>query len=272
MKNHTNMLVGVMVLFSVLLLNGCGGEEEREAAAPAVPKAEFTEETFTTEDGVKIFADYYEGEGEEPPAVILLHMRGKDRKSWNPVIDGIVEKGYTVLALDMRGHGKSTKKGEETLNYEDFGTEGGPSWWECKEDVHAAREFLIGKGIDKGGIAVIGASVGCTIGVYYAAEDSGVKGLILLSPVMKIDTGVQQAAASLGHCKVYVYCSKDDDHGGNPDSAKEFEEHFKGGDAQVTLHPAFGGSDHGTVMLGKKYGDIDVNEQIIKELDSILKD
>jgi len=206
MKNHTNVLVGVMVLFSVLLLNGCGGEEEREAAAP---KAEFTEESFATEDGVKIFADYYKGKGEKPPAVILLHMRGVDRKSWNPVIDGIVEKGYTVLALDMRGHGKSTKKGEETLNHEDFGTEGGPPWWECKKDVLAAREFLIGKGIDKDKIAVIGASVGCTIGVYYAADDrTGVKGLILLSPVMEIDTGVQQAAASLSHCKIYMYCSK----------------------------------------------------------------
>jgi pimeloyl-ACP methyl ester carboxylesterase len=269
MKNYRYLFIGLTAFSAILLLNGCGEAEKAESPAP---KAASVEVHFTTEDGVEIYADYYKGKGEEPPAVILLHMRGEDRKSWNPIIDKIVAKGYTVLALDMRGHGKSTKKGEETLNYKDFGTEGGPPWWECKSDVHAAREFLIGKGIDKGRIAIVSASIGCTIGIYHAAEDSGVKGLILLSPVIKIDESVVQAAASLKDRRVYIYCSKADDLGGSLDSAKEFEGHFKDGGAQATLHPAFEGSDHGTAMLGKKYGDIDVNEQIIKELDSILKD
>ena len=269
MKNHGYLFIGLTAFFAILLLNGCG---EAEKAEPPAPKAASVEVRFTTEDGVEIYADYYKGKGDEPPAVILLHMRGADRKSWNPIIDKIVAKGYAVLALDMRGHGKSTKKGDETLDYRDFGREGGPPWWECKNDVHAAREFLTGKGIDKDRIAIIGASVGCTIGVHYAAVDNGVKGLILLSPVIEIDESVVQAAASLKDRRVYIYCSKDDDRGGSPDSAKKFEEHFKGGGARVTLHPAFEGSDHGTAMLGRKYGDVDVNEQIIKELDSILKD
>jgi len=272
MKNHRCIIAGLLALAAIVTASGCGGEEAVDLHKSPTPKAEAEEISFTTEDGVRIFADYYEGCGEEPPAVILLHMRGRDRKTWNPIVDRIVEKGYTVLAMDMRGHGKSTKKGDATLKYEDFGTAGGPQWYECRQDVHGAREALIGKGIDKGRIAIIGASVGCTIGVYYGSGDSGVKGLILLSPVIDIDRGVQQAAASFPDRKIFIYCSRNDDRGGDATSAREFVRHFDDGGAWTTLHPAFEGSDHGTEMLGKKYGELDVNNSIIKELDSIFMD
>ena len=94
MKNHGYLFIGLTAFFAILLLNGCG---EAEKAEPPAPKAASVEVRFTTEDGVEIYADYYKGKGDEPPAVILLHMRGADRKSWNPIIDKIVAKGYAVL-------------------------------------------------------------------------------------------------------------------------------------------------------------------------------
>lgn len=283
MKTHKNALVGLAMILLLAVAGGCGEEtatKEKGSSAAAEgsggtpPTGEQTAApehvTYKTEDGVEIHADFYRGAGAECPAVMLVHMRGSDRKSWNPIAAEIAKKGCAVLALDLRGHGQSTQKDGETLSLADF-DEGRMQWSRCSEDVRCGREFLITKGVDHGRIAIVGASVGCTVGIYYAATDSGVRGLILLSPVMGIDTGVQQAAASLPDRKIFIYCTQNDDRGGDPESAGEFMAQFNSGQSQATMHDPFAGSDHGTNMLGKKYGDVDVNKKILEELDSILK-
>jgi len=258
------MLINVIVLtLAALLLSGCGGGKGADGNPPE-PKATKTEVNFTAEDGVVIHGNLFMPAAENPPVVLLLHQRGGNKESWNPLIDKLVAKGCAVLAIDMRGHGGSTKKTDGSV----VGEPEQGHWWECKKDAQAAIDFLLTKGINKGKIAVIGASVGASVATYAVSENARIKGVIMLSPVMAIDPAVAQAAASLGDRKVFIYYSKGDTRGGNEESAKQFA-------AQVTKSPpvmhAFDGSDHGMAMLGKKYGDTDVDESILKELDSILK-
>ena len=272
MKIYANIAV-VLLAFAALIFSGCG-EQKTSSTTPAAnePSANTTGNlpegvapenvNLTTDDDVIINANYYKPAEPATAAVMLIHQRYSNKEAWNPIIGKIVAKGYAVLAFDMRGHGKSTK----TTGGETIGEPAEGQWWECKKDAQAALNFLLGKGIKK--VAVAGASVGASIAVYCASENDAVKGIIMLSPVIAIDPAVVQAASSLGSRRVFMYYSKNDDRGGNGDSVQQFAEQMA--DTPHQMH-AFDGSDHGMAMLGKKYGDFDVNENILKELDSILK-
>jgi dienelactone hydrolase len=55
------------------------------------------------------------------PVVLLAHAFGTDSSGWKVLLDDLAARGIATLALDLRGHGKSTKKGEATLAVtEDF--------------------------------------------------------------------------------------------------------------------------------------------------------
>lgn len=265
MKTRTNFIV-LFFAFAALAFSGCGEKPHGDPVGPSPTAAKPDPVTFTTPDAahVIISANFYKADVENAPAVILIHQRGSNKEAWGPFIDKILARGYNVLAFDVRGHGGSTKKTDGSV----VGQPEQGQWWECKKDAQAAIDFLLTKGINKDKIAVIGASVGASVATYAASENARIKGVIMLSPVMSIDPAVAQAAASLGDRKVFIYYSKGDTRGGNEESAKQFA-------AQMTESPpvmhAFDGSDHGMAMLGKKYGDTDVDESILKELDSILK-
>ena len=53
-------------------------------------------------DGCRIAYDCRQGEG---PEVVLLHGYGLDRTMWAPQL--VALEGWTVLNLDIRGHGDS---------------------------------------------------------------------------------------------------------------------------------------------------------------------
>jgi pimeloyl-ACP methyl ester carboxylesterase len=272
-----NMKMSIAVVLLALAgpaLCGCGGDGKSDGTPPRKTDTKAESVTFTTPDDahVIISANFYKAAVEKAPAVILIHQRGSNKEEWGPIIDKIVARGYNVLAFDVRGHGGSTKTEDgKTLNYEDFKSDAGadgPHWWQCKYDVAAAHKWLEGKGIDK--FAIIGASVGCSIGARFASESNDVKGVIMLSPVLTIDPSVVQALSAMADLKekAFMYYCKDDGRGSNEAAIAEFQKQLKRVSPVVHM---FDGNDHGMAMLGKKYGDVDVDENILKELDSTLK-
>src|SRR5262245_4453701 len=79
--------------------------EEEEDAKPKDAK----EVKVLTEDGLVLAADLYEPSngGEGKPAVVALHAEGGDRTMWKETAKLFQSHGYSVLALDLRGHGGS---------------------------------------------------------------------------------------------------------------------------------------------------------------------
>jgi len=63
-----------------------------------------------TTDGVNIIGDLYQPINSNGSAVILLHMMNKDKASWYEFGKKLVDKGYVVLAIDLRGHGESVQQ------------------------------------------------------------------------------------------------------------------------------------------------------------------
>lgn len=60
---------------------------------------------FKGADGVRLAADV--GGEERAPPVVLTHGAGQTRYSWKSTAQSLIEAGYHVVSLDMRGHGES---------------------------------------------------------------------------------------------------------------------------------------------------------------------
>jgi hypothetical protein len=196
-----NIMMVVIVLVSVSLALGQadqpkppkeGQPRPRKRAQPKQPRqdepktgGEKQTVKFETSDGVKIAADYYPPAvkpGEKAPVAILIHMYPADRTSWEPLVPKLAEAGFAVLAYDIRGHGGSSEAADAKLRkmYEDKDPALFKDAW---KDVEAAKKWLLAKPeCDVNHIAMIGASIGCSISLEYGSRDPAVQAIVCLSP------------------------------------------------------------------------------------------
>lgn len=140
---------------------------------------------FNTADGVEIHGIDFtpakiHGNG---MAVILLHMMPATKESWVDFADALAENGFEALAIDLRGHGETTKqfinKEVKKINYKNFSDKDHAT---SIEDVIAANKFLNDTGFTNNKIFLAGASIGANLSIEYATENSEIKKIIALSP------------------------------------------------------------------------------------------
>jgi pimeloyl-ACP methyl ester carboxylesterase len=138
--------------------------------------------SFKAADGVRIAADYFPAKDAErggAPVVLLLHQYRSDRTSWAPLIPPLHAAGFAVLAIDLRGHGESatTESRDAVLRRE-------PAIFrQIQDDVRGAYDWLAQRpDVDRARFALVGASVGCSIAIQYAAKDRSVDAIVCLSP------------------------------------------------------------------------------------------
>ncbi|MBN2559583.1 MAG: alpha/beta fold hydrolase [Phycisphaerae bacterium] len=140
---------------------------------------------FEAADGLMIEGDYYPPlvrETESAPLAILIHMYPADRTSWKPLIPGLRKAGFAVMAYDIRGHAGSAEQTGRNVK-EGYDNRDPMVFAEAWMDAEAATLYM-GKQrcCDARRVAVIGASVGCSIALDYAARDQAVKVVVCLSP------------------------------------------------------------------------------------------
>jgi alpha-beta hydrolase superfamily lysophospholipase len=134
--------------------------------------------SFITSDGVKIFANYYPNK-ESKFAGILIHMRPKTKESFDDFAKFLQEKGFTLLAIDLRGHGESIESPSGILDYTKFTEE---EEKKSIKDVEAASNFLEKEGFTKERQFLIGASIGANLAYEFLTENESIKAVVLLSP------------------------------------------------------------------------------------------
>ncbi|MDF1497174.1 MAG: alpha/beta fold hydrolase [Patescibacteria group bacterium] len=111
---------------------------------------------------------------------ILLHMMPNDRKSWAPFQQVLQRHHVASLAIDLRGHGESTKTEEgATLDYKKFSDDDHKKYL---YDVMGALDWLDAKKYTKDQIIMVGASIGANIAIWALEEDPALAGAVLLSP------------------------------------------------------------------------------------------
>ncbi|MFP4500142.1 MAG: alpha/beta hydrolase [Candidatus Hydrogenedentota bacterium] len=167
---------------------------------------------MTTADGVHITATRYlpASQAAAPPALMLVHGYGAQREVWAHVGRRAQAEGYMAVALDLRGHGDSTRWGTRTL---DFRTMSDGAWRAAVADLRAAKEALLDAGADAENLAVVGEGFGAALALRYAAADPAVQALVLVSPSLDAH-GLEPAAriGGLGARPVLILAAEQDAH------------------------------------------------------------
>ncbi len=137
--------------------------------------------TFETSDNVNVVGDYYAPKQsvEPAPMAILLHQYQSDRSSWQPLIAPLHEKGFAILAIDLRGHGESgNEEHRQEVEKKDDGV-----FRAMEKDLLAAYGWLAKQtNVDRTRFALVGASVGCSLALDYAGNDPSVDAVVCLTP------------------------------------------------------------------------------------------
>jgi alpha-beta hydrolase superfamily lysophospholipase len=90
---------------------------KKAAPIPEVPRPHDPfEVSFPSSDGVKLVATWKpSAAGSSAPAVLLLHAFSRERRDMAELADELAARGFSTLALDLRGHGESVWKGGARL-------------------------------------------------------------------------------------------------------------------------------------------------------------
>jgi pimeloyl-ACP methyl ester carboxylesterase len=97
---------------------------------------------FETDDEKALVGRLFGDDGRRPLGVLLLHSTQTDMRSWFPLAQRLMDRGYVVLTFDFRGFGQS---------------DGPPDEARMPIDVAAGLEVLALSGIDRVGIVGSGA-------------------------------------------------------------------------------------------------------------------
>jgi len=139
---------------------------------------------FHTTDNVDIAGTYYPVQQTPAPSVLLIHSVLRSRATWDEFCGVLQQNGIAALAIDLRGHGDSTRKrtadGPVTLDVHTFASS---DYQDMQLDVEAAIDWLETRPeLDKTRVALIGESLGANIALRYAAINEDLAALVLLSP------------------------------------------------------------------------------------------
>lgn len=194
--------------------------------------------TFKTEDGVKIAGNYFKSDKVHSPVFLLLHMMPSTKESWNSFASLLNKNGFAVLAIDLRGHGKSTDMNGTILNYKEFKD---PDHRGSMKDIAAAKDFLKkDKNVDITRMAIAGASIGANLSLWHASIDKDVTLLILLSAGLNYRGIMAQDLAPAYYGPVYLLASEEDTNAAQ--SSRQLLNAFSG-DKELEI---ISGNAHGT--------------------------
>lgn len=163
---------GIVFAIAVMLgLAGCSGT----ASSPLGPESIIT----ATDDGVELRMVVYPVPGQRPPSLVLLHRYGADNHVWDVFARAAQQAGYLVAAVDLRGHGRSKRRGNAALDYREMPDS---AWTAALSDVRAAKQAVIRAGADPENVAICGEALGAGLALRAARLDPGFQAVIALSP------------------------------------------------------------------------------------------
>ena len=160
-----------MAVATLIVAAGCSPAGEPDGSSTSL--------TLVAADGMKIAATERRSAISPSSGLILVHMFGSNRNAWSAFAARAQREGYSVIAVDMRGHGDTAALNPNTPQYRGFTPQ---DWLDVLHDIEAARTALVKGGADPARIGVVGASIGANLAAAYAAEHENIAALVLLSP------------------------------------------------------------------------------------------
>jgi pimeloyl-ACP methyl ester carboxylesterase len=178
--------------------------------------------SFVGVDSIKIAGDLYlpgnrqVGVVKKYPLVILLHMMGHDRTTYDPLVKALFARApdFVVLAIDLPGHGESrTRVDGQNMDFRRFTQN---DWAQCIDDINKViwdMQNLPGaeaKQIDSQRIVIVGASVGANLALAVGARNKRVQAVVMLSPGMGFVSGPADATLREFNRPVLLVAGNDD--------------------------------------------------------------
>lgn len=231
------------VLLCAVSFFSCDSPKNDSVNLAPKPKVMKENVIFNTSDNIKIHGTYYYSNydvSKKEPLVVLIHQFMSDRGQWKQeFIDTLVARKYKVLTYDIRNHGESDKAVE---NSDDILTAKGNAILDVDAVFNWAKSRI---GIDSTRIAVVGTSVGASLGLY-AKYFLGAKTVVCLSVGRKTfeefiagkDLSMKANLRKIN--SVFFICGDND--GRYPDDAKYIYENFTDEPKELKF---FGSDKHG---------------------------
>lgn len=148
-------------------------------------KKPVTRVEIETKDNFLLVGDLYFAPQKKPPRplVVLLHSYGMKASDWGGLASDLRLNNYNVLALDLRGHGRSTRT--SSLKYKSVNSFTGADWRKFPSDVITSIDFIKKNyhSINADEYYLIGADIGASAAVLAAnIMKNKPKKMVLISP------------------------------------------------------------------------------------------
>ncbi len=215
---------------------------EETSALSALRQKEYS--VRTTDSWDIYFTLYYSKEEHDvtapDTAVVLVHQLGSDRSDYDELVPLLHEGLPTadIIAMDWRGHGKSTAKG----SYQQFGS---ADYKLVKRDIEAIKSKL---GVLRPSIKkyyIMGISLGSSIALDYAQEHGEVDKLVMISPgVAYHNYDIREDMEGYLH-ELYIATASEDRY--SMSSANELYSLSPSDNKELMIY--YGMSEHGTALF-----------------------
>lgn len=186
-RNFIGWFCAVLIIASMPAAAAPPVSRSAGAAAPAgsQPAGGGRKVSFVTEDNLTIAGFYTPaapGAGEKAAVAILLHMYNSNHAAFDPLVPYLHAAGFAVLAIDLRGHGESVGPPQLGLTQR-VANRDAKLFAQMDADVEAAYCWLAEQpDVDLARFVLVGASVGCSVALHYAAQDRSVDGIVCMTP------------------------------------------------------------------------------------------
>ncbi|MBA2661892.1 MAG: alpha/beta hydrolase [Bradymonadaceae bacterium] len=162
---------------------------------------------MSTPDGLQIFWQSWSRDPSlQRASVALMHGYGEHSSRYNHIAAALVRAGYNVMAIDARGHGRSTGARAHVTRYHDY-----------VSDLAMLKRKLEGRWPQLP-LFVLGHSNGGLIALRYAlTQPTRIRGFVVTSPLVAIKAEIPAAKAFAGTIMSKLWPSFSMPSGLNPD-------------------------------------------------------
>ncbi len=187
-------------------------------------------DVVASSDGLRLRGTLFRAAQEPAPALLLLHMIDGRKEDWMPLVTPLQQGGYTVLVVDMRGHGL---------------TGGSSDWSLARQDtIDILATLRLVDGVNALRIGAVGADIGGNLALAGCAVTEFCRVVVMLSPGLDYRGVTSEGAVTqLGDRPLLLVASQEDS---NAAQSAQILESLAAGPHELVF---YNGAGHGTTML-----------------------
>jgi pimeloyl-ACP methyl ester carboxylesterase len=206
---------------------------------PLATKAESI--SITLDDKAELYGEL-SMENSEANSALLLHQCNRDLNMWKPLVEELEARGFSILAVDMRGYGRSAS---ETFDIEKHDYE--IVTQHLKNDIDQINKYWRQQLPDSRQRVVVGASCGGGLATKSAVMFQDIKALVLFSPSLRehwIDEKYRQKLADRPILPILGIASESDRN-----SMMAIESVFAQSQSELSQNIIYKGDRHGEPLF-----------------------